>query len=173
MKILILSDTHHSLHTSKKIIEDLKDKIEIIIHLGDHYDDGLALQKLHPDKKFYLVNGNCDFNHGDDELTISIYGKKILLTHGHLHDVKWDYVHLSYFADEIEADIVMFGHTHKPEIIYHGERILFNPGSPSLPRGYKVPTYGMIEITENGIIKPSIVGIYKEYYRVEDIHFGM
>jgi hypothetical protein len=45
-----------------------------------------------------------------------------------------------------KADIVLFGHTHMPESIYKDGIYYFNPGS------LKEGCYGVVDITDNGII---------------------
>ena len=63
---------------------------------------------------------------------------------------------LYYKGLEIGADIVLFGHTHCPQIVRVDEMVLLNPGSVFRQGNTRQPTYGIIEIT-NGNIKPVIV----------------
>lgn len=158
MKLLVLSDTHRFLGNAKNIIEKIGSKIDVIIHLGDHDNDAETLSIQYPNIKFYWVRGNNDF--GKDtpfEFLLKVKGKKLLLTHGHRQQVHWNYGAISYFAEEQEADMVLFGHTHVPLNDRGGRVMLFNPGSISLPRSTKNPTFGIVTINDNGLIEASIM----------------
>ena len=54
-------------------------------------------------------------------------------------------------AKENGADIVMFGHSHKPVIEKSGDVTVINPGSISRPRqdGFR-PTYMVMNIEDDG-----------------------
>jgi len=56
----------------------------------------------------------------------------------------------------MEANIVLFGHTHVPYLEKVGGVWFMNPGSPTYPRGGSRPGYGLIEI--NGAqIEPRLI----------------
>ena len=46
MKILVLSDSHSALRFMHSCMDAVKP--DAVIHLGDHYDDGLALKEDYP-----------------------------------------------------------------------------------------------------------------------------
>ena len=56
-----------------------------------------------------------------------------------------------------DADIIVFGHTHFPEIIHEGGQFIFNPGSTGLGRrrGWK-PTFGLIKIQPDQTVAGAI-----------------
>ena len=146
MKIAIVSDSHGDLYTLDKVIEPLKD-IEAIIHLGDHFEDILTLNKKY-NKKLIYVAGNNDWDEGKEELkekTIDINGFRIFLTHGHRYGVYYGIDKLYYRAKEKNADIVLFGHTHRQMLHSEDNITFFNPGSISYPRDMK-KGYGILEI---------------------------
>lgn len=145
-KVLVLSDSHGDINTVKKIIKREKD-CNTIIHLGDHFTD-LEEVKIDPKKTVLSVRGNCDWSGADTEELIDIMGTRIFLTHGHLYGVKYTYTELFYRARELEADLVLFGHTHEAmNEDFEGIR-LYNPGTTSR-RTYGDPGYGIIYITAN------------------------
>ncbi|MCF7523422.1 YfcE family phosphodiesterase [Levilactobacillus brevis] len=76
-----------------------------------------------------MVQGNMDF---DSELplveTPTVDGCKVLLTHGHYDAVHWDLTKLKSHADEVQADLVFFGHTHELAAEAVGEHVFVNPG---------------------------------------------
>ena len=58
MTLLVLSDSHSSLSFMRLCIDTIKPAV--VIHLGDHYDDGLAMAEEYPHIRIYQVPGNCD-----------------------------------------------------------------------------------------------------------------
>ncbi|MDE6408235.1 MAG: YfcE family phosphodiesterase [Anaeroplasmataceae bacterium] len=132
MKILVLSDSHHSSIDNLDFYE-----YDAVIHCGDY---GNSLSTLTKNNVFF-VKGNCDA-YGEDALFLRIFGKKIFVTHGHMENVKYGLDRLIYKSLENKVQITLFGHTHQ-QVCFVEEDILFlNPGS--YPNGY-------IEITEDEI----------------------
>lgn len=168
MKILVMSDTHRNVNNAINLINYIGQKIDAIIHLGDCDKDAERIMKLYPNIPMYYVYGNCDFcSNVEDEQILSFNRIKILITHGHKYSVKWGYDKIAYVAKEKEVQIALFGHTHIAVIEYIDNILIMNPGSISLPRDSYIPTYGMLDINDNGLISPSIVGIYsKNDYRI-------
>jgi putative phosphoesterase len=152
----VISDTHRY----SWIIENAINKLEnadILIHLGDNVQDIKEISKYYKGE-IINVKGNCDFavDTPSERLEI-ISGKKIFMTHGHRYDVKYDLSRLKYRALEVEADIVLFGHTHVSQIVYENGIWFVNPGSPAISRdGFN--SIATIKI-EDGKINPSIKGI--------------
>lgn len=56
-----------------------------------------------------------------------------------------------------EAHIIIFGHTHFPEVLWRQGKLLFNPGSASFgsPKIH-APSIGLIRIYEDGQFQPNI-----------------
>ena len=156
MKILVISDTHRNISNVIKIMKKLKN-LDRIIHLGDNVSDIFDIISIFNTPIDYVA-GNCDY-YGENyklEDIIEINSKKILITHGHLYKVKSGYEEISKIAKEKEVDIVLFGHTHRSFLGYYDDMLIMNPGSISLPRGDKYPTFGIIEIDEKGSIHPTL-----------------
>ena len=145
-KILVLSDSHSYFDEALKIFE--KEKPDIVIGAGDGIKDIDELSYVHPEAKYYMVKGNCDFfdrNH-DEENFFEIDGIKIFLTHGHLYSVKRSLSCIKVIGKKLNVSLFIFGHTHKPYMETDGDMILFNPGATEDGR------YGVI-ILENGNIQ--------------------
>lgn len=147
MNILVISDTHGSIDVAMKYIDKNYKRINKIIHLGDYSRDARKLEIL-AGKETHFVRGNGDIEDktAQDEKVLEMFGKRILLTHGHKYSIKMDLGNLFYRAQEAQVDAVLFGHTHIPVSIIYQDILLFNPGSPTAPRGGNKPTLGMIEI---------------------------
>ncbi|MGG7178800.1 metallophosphoesterase [Clostridium paraputrificum] len=152
MLVAVISDTHRM----PKYIDIAKEYIkeaDVLIHLGDNSEDIEELTREF-NGQVYGVRGNCDFsNKYPKEQLINISGKRIFITHGDLYGVKYGMTNIYYKAKEVEADIVLFGHTHEQMIEEEGNIIFMNPGSISLPR-LKGRYIGYIKLEENK--KPDI-----------------
>lgn len=149
MRIIVVSDTHgnNGPFLEKAITME---KPDMIFHLGDFVADAKKISKI-MEIEYIAVKGNGDYGIMDvneDEL-IQINGKKIFLTHGHKYNVHYDTHDLYIKGLELDADLILFGHTHIPIIEKTEELIIMNPGSPSIPRALdKKGTFGLITIGE-------------------------
>jgi predicted phosphodiesterase len=55
-----------------------------------------------------------------------------------------------------DCDAVVYGHTHVPEVMRHGDVWILNPGSPTDRR--KAPTHTMLRLeVEGGRIRPTLL----------------
>lgn len=155
MKILVFSDTHGQVNSMTEIIKNNSD-VDLIIHLGDYVRDALQMVELFKEKQFEIIKGNNDFNSNlSNEELLVLQDKKILITHGHSYNVKSNYISLIKKGQNLEADAVLFGHTHCPEESNIGSMLLFNPGSLSKPFGKYKKTYGLLRI-KKGILSSEI-----------------
>lgn len=150
MKILVLSDSHSSLRFMRECV--IKTKPNVIIHLGDYFDDGETLHEEFPNILFYQVAGNCDKYrapfHAREILIMPIGGVRFYMTHGHIHRVKQVLGLLLRDAREAKADIALFGHTHVAYCQQEEDGLwVMNPGSC----GYGGGSAGLIEIENEKI----------------------
>lgn len=148
MRILVVSDTHGDLNSLKKALFS-QPKAEVIIHCGDGEGQAQWIRKNFKDKAVFNVKGNCDWGSSapaTEEITLE--GKKIFFTHGHLYNAKLTLSNLYYEARSRQADILCFGHTHIPVEDYSDGLYVLNPGSCS----GRNATYGCIDITPQGIL---------------------
>ncbi len=152
MRILVFSDSHSDVDSCIDVIERIKG-VDMVLHAGDCLRDALTLERAYPDMDIRCVAGNCDFGIDDKELIIETEGKRIFLTHGDLYGVKTGYSRISYKAEEIGADIAVFGHSHIPLCEEYGSVMLLNPGSIRYSR-----TYGVIEI-EDGELRACVIDL--------------
>lgn len=153
MKILVVSDTHRAAFQS--VLGKLKEErdVTILIHCGDNYNDAKSIADMMGIRDFYRVLGNCDHDvsDGEDLLELNIENKRFLVTHGHLQHVKDGMDTLKALAEEKNADVVLFGHTHMAYMKTEDGILYFNPGSTILPKGCRAG-YGIIEIIDNKIV---------------------
>lgn len=152
MRLLILSDSHHYLSYMERYVE--KFRPDCVIHLGDYYPDGRELQLLCPGIPFYQVPGNCDEYSCDPFLprvmTPTIGGVRFFLTHGHQHHVKSNLFSLLRDARASGAQVVLYGHTHIPDLHQDEDGLLImNPGAAGF-----AGAAGLLEI-EKGVVTRS------------------
>lgn len=150
MKVLIVSDTHKKDENLETVIKKHK-PIDMLIHCGDAEGTEGHIQQM-CDCPLYVVAGNNDFFTSlSSELEFYINKYKVFATHGHMYYVS---VGLDRLIDEAKvrhADIVIYGHTHRPIIELRDGIMVINPGSLSYPRQVgRVPSYVLMEIDENG-----------------------
>lgn len=150
MKILIVSDTHGHERNLKKVIEKVG-QTDLFIHLGDiegHEDYIEALA----DCPVHMVSGNNDFFSDlprEEEFQLGRY--RVLITHGHYYGVSVGTDRLKEEVRSRNIDIVMYGHTHRPEIDIDDHVTVLNPGSLSYPRQWgRKPSYMLMEIDREG-----------------------
>ena len=152
MKICVFSDTHGHLSQIKDKLIHLDREVDAFWFLGDYAKDARALKKILT-KEVVIVRGNCDLHsHEPEDQILELRGKRILLTHGHRYNVKGTLTTLYFKAKSEQVDLVCFGHTHMALNVEEEGIILFNPGSPTSPRGNIHGSFGMIMIQENHIV---------------------
>lgn len=133
MKVLVVSDTHGN-HKGLEAALKAIGPIDMFLHLGDVEKGEDYLEAL-VDCETHFIRGNNDFFADlPGEKEIRIDGHKVFITHGHYYYVSLETDYLGDEAVSRGAEIVMFGHTHRPIWIDRGDVVLLNPGSIAYPR---------------------------------------
>ncbi len=146
MKIIVVSDTHGSYRNFKKVMQ-LNRNADIVVHCGDSRDEVDRIKTEYPDKTYYTVKGNCDFEMLPIVEEFTVDGVRFMATHGHIYNVKYGLFDLDRAAREKHADIALYGHTHiANDAVRDGVRF-FNPGS----LGYG-KSFGVIEIKDGQVL---------------------
>lgn len=142
MSVLVLSDTHGLMHEVKEVVS--RHQVTHILHCGDFCVD----RTKEPFDAMKLVRGNCDSDRSVPEEENTYYKDlRIYQTHGHLYNVKSSLLRLHYRAEEVGANVAIFGHSHVPVSAEERGILFLNPGSLQLPRHFPVPTYAILEQT--------------------------
>ena len=90
MKILVFSDSHRYVRSMYAAMED--GKPDLVLHLGDMLRDAEELSYAYPQQSIVMVPGNCDgWTTQPLQKLLDIQGKKLLLSHGHIWQVKSGY----------------------------------------------------------------------------------
>lgn len=152
MRVLIVSDTHGRHGGLDRALQEAGD-IDMLIHLGD-VEGGETYINAVVECEKHIVRGNNDFFSDlprDEEFFIS--GHKVFITHGHAYYVSLDPEYIREEGKARGAEIVMFGHTHKPYFEDKDGIIVLNPGSLAFPRqeGRK-GSYMIMETDEDGSV---------------------
>jgi len=125
---------------------------DMLIHCGDKYKDAEKFADKLNINKIYRVPGNCDFDVSEKKLMLTeiIEGKKFLITHGHVHNVKSGIEKLKEYAKERNMDVVIYGHTHCPQNEIIDNILFFNSGSTILSKCGD-ESFGILEISSDKI----------------------
>ena len=147
-KNLVISDVHGRLRDLRWVLQN--ETADAMFYLGDGlYDLNAALELRREPVPYpiYRVAGNCDVNYSEPSEGLAPFGGVLFFyTHGHHYGVKMGSERLAECAGERGADVALFGHTHRRELVrgVGTAATVFNPGS--LRDG---GSYGVITI-ENG-----------------------
>lgn len=129
MKVGILADTHDNLPMIRKALDMFRAHgVGYLIHAGDYVAPFAMKELLKPGIKMVGIFGNndgekqglrglCSTVH-EAPYMFELDGRKILVTH-YLERVREKLKH--------DADVVISGHTHEPEI-NGGKPLFINPG---------------------------------------------
>lgn len=157
MRIVVISDSHKRTAVIDKILASQPTATHVFF-LGDNALDIEDFEYLYPEKKFYTVCGNCDYNSFLPTVGLeTVGGVKILYTHGHTYGVKYGLERIKESAKQSGAKIALYGHTHISKTVYEDGLWIVNPGSCSSPREGRA-SYAVIDIEKNGIM-PIIVEV--------------
>ncbi len=148
MKIGVVSDTHRNKEKLDSVVEWLTTNQHIVslYHLGDDYEDVMGLENWGIDivqvpgiyHKNYL-NGTLG-----PKVVESVLGLRVLLVHSLDKDVSEN--------DKTVSDIILYGHTHRPEIELLDGLLLMNPGhlKSDLDKTVK-PSFGVLDIEDKSV----------------------
>lgn len=161
MKYLFASDIHGSAYYCKKLLDVYKTSgAGRLILLGDilyHGPRNELPKDYNPKEVFamlnnykdqiYAIRGNCDsevdqmvleFPMMADYALLSLNGKTIYATHGHIYNE-------DNLPPVMEGDALIFGHIHLPVAGKKDGVFFLNPGSVSLPKGGNPCSYAVLE----------------------------
>ena len=137
MLIGLISDTHipdRARELPKNVISSFEN-VDLILHAGDLTSTKVIdeLEKIAPT---IAIKGNMDRAAGimlPNAKVIEAEGLKIGIAHGEVYP-RADTQQLLYLAKQLDADILVTGHSHQPKIEQIDGVLLLNPGSPVVPR---------------------------------------
>jgi putative phosphoesterase len=138
----LISDTHGLLRPG---VHDALQGVELILHAGDVGGTEILdeLQLIAPVK---AVFGNTD-SPGDpalaEQIAVELGGVRIHVSHGH----ELGSPNPAKLAERYDADVVIYGHTHRQLVTRLGEQLFVNPGAAGPRRFNLSPSVGRLEIS--------------------------
>ena len=142
----LISDTHGLLRPE---VHTALAGVELILHAGDVGGDEILveLEQIAPVR---AVAGNTD-PPGDPRLAAAleetIGGVRIHVSHGHEVGAPTPAKLLARY----EADVLVYGHTHKALIVHAADRWVVNPGAAGPRRFDVVPSAARMEIRDGEV----------------------
>ncbi len=150
MIIGLISDTHNKL--PRRAIEVLQ-CAELILHAGD-IGEAYILGKLNQLAPTRAVYGNTDMYGLAQELPARLFlnleGIEFLLIHniGNKRDFVWKIKRGDFRP---EPQVIVHGHTHRPEYETYQNYLFINPGSASQPRHGYPTSVALLEIAQGKV----------------------
>ncbi len=149
MRVGVLSDTHNLLRP--QVVRTLAG-CERILHAGD-VGDLAILEQLRQLAPVEAVRGNTDSGATAAALPESLAGD--------LGGLAFRMVHQREAADPAwlpRLRLLVYGHTHRPELAWHGSCLLLNPGACG-PRRFHLPlTLAILTVAGDRIV-PEILAV--------------
>jgi len=149
----LISDTHGLLRPG---VREALTGVELILHSGDVGGSGI-LEELRLIAPVKAVFGNTD---PEDEpelaqaIVVAIDGIRVHVSHGHEVGSPTP----AKLAARYDADVVVFGHTHRPLVSRLGNQLFVNPGAAGPKRFDITPSVARLTI-EGGKAEVEIVDI--------------
>lgn len=157
MRIGVLSDSHGSQAAIRRAVA-AAGSVAMWLHAGDYSQDARRLADL-TGLPVTAVAGNCDgVTDAKIDEFIEVGGRKIWLTHGHRYHAKERSGELLWWGRQYGVDVVVYGHSHIPDISLQDGILLFNPGGAVHPRGGHPPSCGVLVIA-GGEVAAEIIEI--------------
>jgi len=147
--LTVVGDTHgtddHRLHG--RTLEAVREA-GFVVHTGDFYTEPVLDAFLAENGSLAAVVGNNDRAAVRERLprrrVVEAEHLRLVVVHGHEHSE----TALTMLGRQEDADLVVFGHSHRPGFHDDGDVPLLNPGSHAQPRAYR-PAHAELERPES------------------------
>ncbi len=151
MVVGLVSDTHNLVRP--EIYAALRG-VALILHAGD-VGQQAVIDELSEIAPVRAVFGNTDVPGQPglaESLDLKLAGVTVHVSHGHEVGSPTPERLLTRYS----ADVIVFGHTHKPLIEHVGTRVAVNPGAAGPRRFNLKPSVGRMTV-DNGLVNVEIV----------------
>ena len=148
--LTVVSDTHGTGgHRLEGRTLDAVREADAVVHAGDFTTEPVLDAVQSEAARLYGVVGNNDRpgvrDRLPDQRVVEHEGLRLVVVHGHEHTE----TALSLLGRQEAADLVVFGHSHRPGV-HEGDGVtLLNPGSYAQPRRYR-PAHAELESDGDG-----------------------
>jgi putative phosphoesterase len=161
----LVSDTHiptRAKEIPKRVLE-IFEKVDFIVHAGDLVELSV-IDKLEQLAPVLAVYGNMDGPEIRGKLpkinSVRVLSWKI----GVMHDpgALFGMGKMREIVKQYSFNVLVYGHTHHPNIKWEGNILFINPGSPTnpLPPFIAKPTVALLKVTRERIL-PEIIQLEK------------
>ena len=176
----ILADTHvpdRKRELNPEVLDVFRQgNVGAILHAGD-ISTASVLSTLEQIAPVYAVRGNRDWvalKSLPANRLLTFNGVQVGLTHGHGNLRRYlikriEYIFQGYDVEMFlpvvraqfpTADVMVFGHTHRPYAQHENGRLILNPGSPHVPEGKKTPpSVALLHIQPGGEFASELVNL--------------
>jgi uncharacterized protein len=156
VRIGLISDTHGKLRSE---VFHHFEGVDLILHAGD-IGPATLLVELETIAPVKAVVGNTDgleFNGVLPEVQeLTLAGRKVVVTHGHRLGSPTPAL---LARAHPEAEIIVFGHTHRPLLAESAGKLIVNPGSAGAPRFNLKPSIALLELNSEGEAKVRFIDL--------------
>ena len=131
-RLIALSDSHGDRAGLRAAVEQALrlGPVHAAAFLGDGLSDFAAVRPLLSDAVCHMVRGNNDWGSREPpEVTFMLGGVRFYACHGHAWHVKYGLDRLWYAAAECQAQVALYGHTHRAQVDLERGMYLVNPGA--------------------------------------------
>lgn len=148
MKIGIISDTHRKVKKASRAINSLiKDGAEFLIHAGDIVELDILELLRDSSLKYVAVYGNNDAHLAEYHSEFKLVQEPYYFT---LNGTSFKLMHLPFYLIP-DANIVIYGHTHKSSVEFVSGTLFLNSGEVCA-RNKPISEWAMLEIEKNEFI---------------------
>ncbi len=120
MNILVVSDTHNNIALFRKVLAE--NKSDMLIHLGDYWEDSQKANFKDYSKSLYRVPGIYHPGYRNGNLPaiedLDLHGIPVKLVHN-IEDINFS---------KTSNQVIFYGHTHIAQVSRYSGNILINPG---------------------------------------------
>jgi hypothetical protein len=149
----LISDTHGLVRPG---VHSALRGVELILHAGD-VGGAAILEELRLIAPVRAVFGNTDPPDQPElssELNVDVHGVRVHVSHGHEVGSPTP----EKLAERYDADVVVYGHTHRPLVTHKDGRLFVNPGAAGAKRFNISPSVARLTIV-NGRAEVEIIDI--------------
>jgi len=160
-RVIAVSDAHGDRENLREAFEKAYQAgpIDVAVFLGDGMSE---FEKVRPmlmakGTVCHAVSGNNDWSsYEPQEIVFTAGGVRFYACHGHTRYVKYGLERLCYAAMEREAQVALYGHTHRAKVDLEYGIQMVNPGAVC-ERNRNNMAYADIRVEDNGAVQIDLI----------------
>jgi putative phosphoesterase len=138
----LVSDTHGLVRGT---VHDALAGVELILHAGDVGGPEILdeLRLIAPVRAVFGNTDPTDLPGLENEILLTVGGVRVHVSHGHEVGTPTP----AKLAERYDADVLVYGHTHRQLVTRIGGRLVINPGAAGPRRFNLLPSVGRLTIS--------------------------